>query len=358
MARRRVLVAMSGGVDSSTAAAILARQGHEVIGVTMQLWDYGEAGSGCCTLDDVADARRVARHIGIPHYVVNYMDVFRKFVVEDFIDKYFSGRTPNPCILCNQFVKFTFLLRRSLELEADFLATGHYARVVRDEATGFLYLGKALDNARDQSYFLFTLTQRELERLVFPLGELRKEEVRAIARELGLRVAEKPDSQEICFVRGDYREFLKTKAPIDSERGRIVDMEGRVLGTHSGVHLFTVGQRRGLGLGGDGRRLYVIKIDHSTNTVYVGEEEHLMRRGFLATGVVWASIPPREELSVKARIRHRHTESDARVSPISNDEVLVEFREPQRAVTPGQAVVFYEGDRVLGGGWISEVLEH
>lgn len=349
---------MSGGVDSSTAAAILAMQGHEVIGVTMQLWDYGEGGGGCCTLDDVSDARRVAQQIGIPHYVVNYMDVFRKFVVDDFIEKYLSGKTPNPCVLCNQFVKFTFLLRRSLELEADFLATGHYARVVRDEATGCLYLSKALDHARDQSYFLFALTQGELARLIFPLGELRKEEVRAMAREFGLRVAEKPDSQEICFVRGDYREFLKAKAPTGSGHGRIVDMEGRVVGTHSGVHLFTVGQRRGLGLGGDGRRLYVIKIDPSTSTVYVGEEEHLMRRKFLADGIVWASLPPKEDIVVKARIRHRHTESDAHVSPISNYEALVEFREPQRAVTPGQAVVFYQGDRVLGGGWISEVLEH
>jgi len=366
--RKRIVVAMSGGVDSSTVAALLASQGHEVIGVTMQLWDYGEGGdgdAGCCTLDDVRDARRVAERIGISHYVVNYMDVFKNYIVEDFINKYLSGRTPNPCVLCNQFVKFNFLLKRTLELDADYLATGHYATIERDETTGRRFLSKAADGAKDQSYFLFALTQAELSRVLFPLGGYSKAEVRALAEGFNLDVSNKPDSQEICFVTGgNYREFLKNHADINNPGGEIVDTEGTVLGRHDGIHTFTVGQRRGLGLGGGrggeegGKPLYVLRIDPGSNRVVVGYKDQMLSSRLVAHNLVWSSeLPvPGSAIGIKAKIRHRHAESDATVTPNDDSTALVEFSEPQRALAPGQAVVFYEGRRVLGGGWIGEVL--
>jgi len=352
--KKKILVAMSGGVDSSTVAAILKKEGHDVIGVTMQLWDYGEGESGCCSADDVRDARMVAEEIGIPHYVVNYMDVFKKYIVEDFINKYLSGRTPNPCVLCNQFMKFNFLLRRAMELGADYLATGHYARVETDEE-GRFYLCKAMDESKDQSYFLFALTQNELRRLIFPLGTMTKNEVRDVAKSMNIKVANKPDSQEVCFITGgDYREFLKNHAEVRNGKGEIVDTNGNVLGYHDGVFSFTVGQRRGLGVS-KGKPLYVVKVDPESNRVVVGEENDIFRTTLIANDVIWINESPSDEIHVKAKIRYRHKESDAVVHTRSDREALVEFKDPQRAMTPGQAVVFYDGDRVLGGGWIKEV---
>lgn len=352
--KKRILVAMSGGVDSSTTAAILKREGHDIIGVTMQLWDYGDEEGGCCSADDVRDARRVADQIGIPHYVVNYMDVFRKYIVEDFIGKYLSGKTPNPCVLCNQLMKFNFLLRRAMELEADYLATGHYAGI--EEEGGKFYICKAKDEIKDQSYFLFALTQKELRRIIFPLGSMTKNEVRAVAKEMNLRVANKPDSQEVCFITGgDYRDFLKVHTKIGNKKGEIVDAGGNVLGYHDGVFSFTIGQRRKLGIA-KGKPLYVVKVEPEENRVVVGEEKDIFKTVLIADNVIWANEPPSGEAQIKAKIRYRHRESDAVVHAKSDKEALVEFKTPQRAMTPGQVVVFYEGNRVLGGGWIREVL--
>lgn len=356
--KKRILVAMSGGVDSGTTAALLKNEGHEVIGVTMQLWDYGDAEGGCCSADDVRDARRVADQVGIPHYVVNYMDIFKKYIVEDFVGKYLSGKTPSPCVLCNQFMKFNFLLRRALELGADYLATGHYARIETEEATGKFYLNKAVDSAKDQSYFLFTLTQNELRRIMFPLGSMTKDEVREIAKSMNLKVADKPDSQEACFITGgDYRDFLKEYTDNKRENGEIVDVEGNTLGYHDGIHSFTVGQRRGLRIS-KGKPMYVVRVEPETNRVVVGEEKDIFRTGLVANNITWADADrvASEEIEVKAKIRYRHREEVALVKLQSDGEALVEFRTPQRAMTPGQAIVFYKEDRVLGGGWINEVL--
>jgi tRNA-specific 2-thiouridylase len=354
--KKRILVAMSGGVDSGTTAALLKSEGHDVIGVTMQLWDYGDADGGCCSADDVRDARRVADQIGIPHYVVNYMDIFKKYIVEDFVGKYLSGKTPSPCVLCNQFMKFNFLLRRALELGADYLATGHYARIETEEGTGKFYLNKALDKSKDQSYFLFTLAQEELKRIMFPLGSMTKDEVREVAKSMNLKVADKPDSQEVCFITGgDYRDFLKEYTEKKRERGKIVDVAGNVLAYHDGVHSFTVGQRRGLGIA-KGKPMYVVRVEPETNRVVVGEEKDIFRSSLIANNISWADGIPSDEIEVKAKIRYRHKEEDAVVKVDSDREALVEFKTPQRAMTPGQAIVFYKKERVLGGGWINEVL--
>ncbi len=356
MDKKRIIVAMSGGVDSATTAAILKEEGHDVIGITMQLWDYGDADGGCCSADDVRDARRVADQIGIPHYVANYMDVFKRYVVEDFVNKYLSGKTPSPCVLCNQFMKFNFLLERAMELRADHLATGHYARIETDGEGGKYYLGKALDSNKDQSYFLFTLTQKQLSRLIFPLGSKRKDEVREIAKSMNLKIADKPDSQEVCFITGgDYRDFIKDLNGVGKERGEIVDKDGNVLGYHDGVFSFTVGQRRGLGIA-NGKPLYVVKIEPERNRVVVGGDDEVFRTSLIANNLTWVDEVPPDEIEVKAKIRYRSMESDASVRTQSTSEVIVEFKKPQRAMTPGQAVVFYKGDRVLGGGWISKVL--
>jgi tRNA-specific 2-thiouridylase len=355
--KKRILVAMSGGVDSGTTAALLKNEGHDVIGVTMQLWDYGDADGGCCSADDVRDARRVADQVGIPHYVVNYMDIFKKYIVEDFVGKYLSGKTPSPCILCNQFMKFNFLLRRALELGGDCLATGHYARIETEEETGKFYLSKAMDTSKDQSYFLFTLTQNELGRIMFPLGSMTKDEVRDIAKSMSLKVADKPDSQEVCFIAGgDYRDFLKAYRNKTSENGEIVDVAGTVLGHHHGVHLFTVGQRRGLGIA-KGKPMYVVRVEPETNRVVVGEEKDIFKTKLMASNISWSDAIPSDRIEVRAKIRYRHREEVALVKLQSDGEALVEFKTPQRAITPGQAIVFYEKDRVLGGGWISEVLQ-
>lgn len=347
---------MSGGVDSSVAAALLADAGHEVIGLSMQLYDQrdGDARFGaCCTLDDLHDARRVAAALGIPHYIVNFERQFDEHVISDFVREYAAGRTPIPCVHCNADLKFATLLDRARGLGAEAVATGHYAQVERDPATGRTALKRGVDREKDQSYFLFSLDQGQLGRALFPVGGLRKTEVRAYARQRGLPVAAKPDSHEICFVAdGDHTQFLERRAPDVARTGAIADRDGRVLGRHAGVHRFTVGQRKGLGLA-VGVPLYVLEIDAPSNTVVVGPRAALEGTSLTASRVNWiAGEPPASPLRVAARIRYRHREAPASVVALDDRRAAVQFDEPQAAIAPGQAVVFYDGDAVIGGGWI------
>src|SRR5262245_46667577 len=354
--RTRVVVAMSGGVDSAVAAARCVAAGHEVVGISLRLARDG-AGS-CCSLDDFHDARAVADRLGIPHYVFDFRDAFERAVVRPFVAEYLAGRTPNPCALCNQHVKFDLLWRRARELGARYLATGHYARIATDRTTGGLALRTAVDGAKDQTYFLFGLDQEALRRTLFPVGELTKVEVRAEAAALGLPVADKPESMEVCFVPGgDAGAFVARRAPAAALRpGAVVDGEGAVVGTHDGVHRFTVGQRRGLGLGGGPRR-YVRAIDATTGTVTVGEAASLQAGGLVARGTIWAAgRPPAAGEGVAVRIRHRHRPVPARLEAVAGDSATVRFATRGPAVTPGQAAVFYRDDLVVGGGWIAEAL--
>jgi len=355
---KRIVVAMSGGVDSSVTAALLKEQGHEVIGMTMQIWDYstftadhGESFGTCCSLDDVYDARRVAETIGIPFYVVNFEKDFQRQVIDRFCDDYFAGRTPNPCVLCNQVLKFELLLRRARELEADALATGHYARIL-PEGEGYV-LRKGLDPQKDQSYFLFTLTQAQMRRVLFPLGGMSKEEVRGHAARFDLQVAEKAESQDICFVPdGDYVRFLEEERGRGGMDGEIVHVSGQVLGRHLGTYRYTIGQRRGLGIAWP-QPLYVVGIDAENRRVVVGEQEHLAVAGLAVHGVNWSDgAAPDGPLRARCRIRYRQQEVPVLITPLEGGRARVDFDQPQRGVTPGQAAVFYDGDKVLGGGWI------
>jgi tRNA-uridine 2-sulfurtransferase len=356
----RVVVAMSGGVDSSVAAALLSEQGHDVVGVSMQLYPQGgEAGAAaareygtCCTLDDLHDARRVAAAIGIPHYILNFESRFDETVVSNFVREYVAGRTPIPCSHCNSELKFAALLDRAIAMDASCLATGHYARIVRD-AGGRFHLRRGCDSAKDQSYFLFSLTQVQMASACFPVGELDKDTVRAHARRLGLRVADKPDSQEICFVPdGDYAAFVEREAPALTRAGVIVAEDGHVLGTHEGVHRFTIGQRKGLRLSSS-EPLYVLQIDAAAARVTVGPKAALGRTTLTASGVNWTSgHPPSAWQPVTAQIRHRHSAAPAAVRATDEARAELVFDDPQIAITPGQAVVFYTEDEVVGGGWI------
>jgi len=358
----RIVVAMSGGVDSSVAAALLGEQGHEVIGLSMQLYDQrdGQTAFGtCCSIDDLHDARRVASALDIPHYIVNFERQFQDHVVSNFVSEYLSGRTPIPCAHCNSDLKFTTLLDRARGLGAEMVATGHYARAQRDTAGSYV-LRRGRDPAKDQSYFLFSLTQEQLRHALFPVGGWHKDEVRDYARARGLPVANKADSQEICFVPdGDYARFIDSYAKKASQRpggapsdGVLVDRTGTVLGRHSGVHHFTVGQRKGLGLAA-GTPLYVLELRPTENAVVVGPREALEETTLTASGVNWISgMPPAQCLRVHAQIRHRHAPAPARVRALDGNRAELEFDAPQMAVTPGQAVVLYENDVVLGGGWI------
>jgi tRNA-uridine 2-sulfurtransferase len=350
----RIVVAMSGGVDSSVAAALLAREGHDVIGLSMQLYDQsnGEITFGsCCTLDDLYDARRVAAAIGIPHYIVNLERTFEDHVISDFVREYAAGRTPIPCVHCNGDLKFASLVERAEGFDAAAVATGHYAQVDFDEQTSRYRLKRGVDAQKDQTYFLFTLSQAQLARARFPVGHLDKAAVREEARRLGLRVAAKKDSQEICFVpSGEHPDFVGRRAALPG--GAIRDREGRELARHDGVHRFTIGQRKGLGLS-TGVPLYVVGIDAEHAAVTVGPKEDLERAALTASRVNWISGDiPAAPIRAHARIRHRHRDAAATVTPLDADRVSVVFDEPQTAITPGQAVVFYDGEYVIGGGWI------
>jgi len=368
-----IAVAMSGGVDSSTVAAMLRAEGRNVIGLTMQLWNQrrlaGREGmpesvhGRCCSLDDVYDARRVAQQIGVPYYVVNHEERFERDVVRPFVEEYLSGRTPIPCSLCNNHLKFDQLLTVARQIGAERIATGHYARVAYDDARDCWLLKRPRDLSKDQTYFLFGLTQEQLSRTLFPLGELTKPEVRELARKHGLAIAEKPDSQEICFVPGgDYKRFIDAYLAERGESlpdtvGELVTANGKVLGEHAGIHNFTVGQRKGLGLA-TGSPLYVIGISGTSKQVVVGGGKDLYSRTLRARRVNLIAI---DDLStpmrVAVKIRHRHEPAPATIERAKNersatDEILVTFDQPQRAITPGQAAVFYDGDVVVGGGWI------
>jgi tRNA-specific 2-thiouridylase len=364
MSGRKVVVAMSGGVDSSVAAAMLKDSGYDVTGITMNLFALpgkicrSEELRSCCGRRAVEDAHRVAIHLGIPHYVVDLRQEFETAVIADFVREYGRGRTPNPCIRCNERIKFRIFLQRARRLGADYIATGHHARVARNSANSRHLLKKGKDRAKDQSYFLYRLTQAQLARVLMPVGDLTKAEVRAEARRLGLSVAEKAESQETCFAPlGDYPEFLAGRAPWVFRTGPILDLKGRVLGQHKGIGNYTIGQRRGLGISGP-RPLYVAAIDASRNAVIVGDERDLYRKRLQASAVhLIAGGRIEEPVIVKAKIRYKHPGVRALVVPVSAGRVRVEFDRPQRAVTPGQSVVFYKRDAVLGGGIIDRPLD-
>ena len=357
----RIVVAMSGGVDSSVAAAILAEEGHDVIGLSMQLYDAsgpregGRSFGSCCSIDDLHDARRVASSINIPHYILNFERQFDEQVVSNFVEEYASGRTPLPCAHCNSDLKFATLADRALAFGAEKVATGHYARVERDDRTGRFLLKRAVDPSKDQAYFLFSLTQAQLSRAEFPVGGRSKDAVREYARRKQLPVADKPDSQEICFIPDhDYAAFVAGQRPAVSVDGSIVDEAGRVVGRHRGIHQFTVGQRKGLGLSGSpsGGPLYVLELRPADGQVVVGPKASLERTTLSASGVNWIVREPAGELRVTAQIRHRHQPAAASVQSLGAARAHVQFDVPQIAITPGQAVVFYDGDVVVGGGWI------
>ena len=355
MTKTRVAVALSGGVDSAVACALLVEQGYEVVGLMMRLW--AESGvdrsplNRCCSLDAVDDARAVCRHLGVPFYVINYELPFVDLVVTPFVVDYSRGLTPNPCLACNRQLKFGLLLQRALALDARYLATGHYARV--GQAGGRYVLWRGRDREKDQSYALYMLGQDELAHVLFPVGDMLKEQVRRAAQNLALPVADKPESQEICFIADDdYRRFLQARIPEAFRPGPILDRQGRVLGQHQGLPCYTIGQRKGLGIAAP-EPLYVVEIDVARNALIVGPESELGRRALLAEEVNWvAGVPPARPVQATVKIRLHGKEAPATVTPLAGERARVVFAEPQRDITPGQAAVFYDGEAVLGGGRI------
>lgn len=360
--KKRVLIAMSGGVDSSVAAALLLEQGHEVIGVTMQLWDYSKNESSCdpnakfdtcCSMDDVADARSVAHKLGIPFYVLDYQADFQENVVDYFTDEYLKGRTPNPCVACNTFLKFDHLMERARRLNCDYVATGHYAQIEWDEALAAFKLLKGVDPAKDQSYFLYSLTQERMSKILFPLGHLTKPEVRKLADKYGLINAGKKESMEICFIpNNDYAKFIETNA--DQKKiikGKVLHEDGTYITEHDGIHKFTVGQRKGTGVS-TGVPVYVTRIEPTTGNVYVGSEKDLLRTGFSVRNF-HLTRPINFDDNFEVKIRYRSGASKARITALNADaHAEVTFSDPQKAVTPGQIAVLYSGNEVVGGGFI------
>lgn len=355
MSAKRVVIAMSGGVDSSVSAALLKEEGYEVIGVSLQLYDPLPKTPGCtvktcCSLDDVMDAGRVARKLGIPFEVIDMRTEFRQLVIEYFITEYAAGRTPNPCIRCNELIKFDLLLKKAKEMGAGLMATGHYARTEVD-AAGRKWLLTGRDPKKDQSYFLFTLTQEQLQQVLFPVGMLEKSAVRKLAADFNLPVAQKHESQEICFIPdNDYVRFLETHG-IEQKTGEIVISDGTVVGRHAGLHRYTIGQRRGLGIAWS-HPLHVRSIDCETNQLLVGGSEELATESFTAVRVTWNVLPDKREFRATCRIRYRHLPAACRVVLLPDNRLSAQFDVPQISVSPGQAAVFYDGERVLGGGWI------
>jgi len=351
---------MSGGVDSSTAAALLKEQGYDVIGITMQLWSKEECGShrekSCCSLEGIRDARYVAQKLGIPFYVVDFHKEFKKFVIDYFIKEYLKGLTPNPCILCNEKVKFGVLMDKAKQLKADLVATGHYAITYYDENAKRYILKEGLDKSKDQSYALFSLSQEQLSRAKFPLGEFTKDKIRKMAKDLKLDlVYDKKDSQEICFIEDDYNKYLAKKTKGKIIPGDILDKNGKVIGQHKGAPFYTIGQRHGLGIAYK-EPLYVTKIDVARNEIVVGVKKEVLKKEIIADNLNWILFKePKKAFRAKAKIRYKHPKADAVVSVLGKNEVKVVFDEPQEAPTPGQAVVFYDGDVVIGGGWINEI---
>lgn len=358
MSKKKVMLGMSGGVDSSVAAAILLEQGYDVIGVTLQIWpDKDEqrqkTEGGCCSLSAVDDARRVADTLGIPYYVINFKDLFQNKVINYFIDEYLNGRTPNPCIVCNRYVKFEAMLDKAISMGIDYIATGHYAKIEFDDLRKRYVLKKSVTDLKDQTYALYTLTQKQLARVLMPVGDYSKDKIREMAKGLDLRVANKPDSQEICFVEdNDYGRFISQNTDQEIKEGHFIDTNGKILGKHKGIIHYTVGQRKGLGIA-FGNPVFVVGIDVKNNNVILGDPDDVFSRELIANDMNFITFDRLEEpISVKAKIRYSAKEADAKIYPLDDGKVKVVFDNPQRAITPGQAVVFYDEEYVVGGGTI------